>query len=226
MLRYRVSELIGREDFLLIGEGCAQIMEQQSREMGVELSQARRVLDFGCGCGRTLRWFLLNFPDVEFHGADVDAEAIAWCRQNLLGGRFVQANPLPPLSYPAGYFDVIYCLSVFTHLDEPAQDLWLRELARILAPGGLLLFSVHGARAAEVLDENGRTALRANGFVHQRTQKLKGIMPDWYQTSWHTERYIVERVSGLFDDVQYRDTSGGMQAFVLGRGKTTLNGKT
>jgi SAM-dependent methyltransferase len=219
LLRYRVSEDLDPAAFLAVGEGCARHMALHSLATGVDLARSRRVLDFGCGCGRTLRWFLRDFPNVEFHGADVDQEAVDWCRKNLLGAHFARNGPRPPLPYADGYFDAIYCLSVFTHLDEVSQDLWLAEFARLLAPGGLALLSVHGAGAFDALDPQSRATLTDTGFVHRRTSKLNGIVPDWYQTTWHSEQYIVGRVSAHFDNVVYRDVPDGMQAFVLGRGR-------
>ncbi len=219
LLRYRVSELLGRDEFLTVGEGCARLIEQYLGSMGADLAQAHRVLDFGCGCGRTLRWFLRKFPGGEFHGADVDAEAIEWCRSNLTTARFVRNNPQPPLPYPDGHFASIYCLSVFTHLDEDMQDAWLEELARLLAPGGVLLLTVHGERAADALDPDGQAELHARGFVHRRSRKLQGIVPDWYHTTWHSRDYVVARLAARFDDVRYESLPGGMQAIVLGRAR-------
>ena len=217
LLRYRVSELIGGDDFLTIGRGCAEMMEQCTRTMGVDLARARRVLDFGCGCGRTLRWFLREFPGVEFHGADVDEEAIAWCRSNLPRAQFARNQPQPPLPYPDGFFDVICCLSVFTHLDEPMQDLWLAELGRLLAPGGVVLLTVHSGLAAKVLDEEGWAALQTAGFVYRRSARLRGIVPDWYHTSFHSRDYIVRRLASRFEDVRYETVPDGPQAIVMAR---------
>jgi len=219
MLRYRVSELLGRDDFLTIGEGCAALMERHSRSMGVDLAGTRRVLDFGCGCGRTLRWFLRDFPRVEFHGVDVDEEAIAWCRKNLPGATFFQNQANPPLPYPDRHFDVIYCLSVFTHLDEAMQDLWLAELSRLLVPGGVVLLTVHSDLAVKVLDAAGRAALRTAGFVHRRSRKLRGIVPDWYHTTFHSRDYIVQRLAPRFEDVRYETVPDGIQAIVMARAK-------
>lgn len=218
LLRYRVSESLDPAEFLRIGHGCARLIEEHSLPIGVPLEGARRVLDFGCGCGRTLRWMLANFPGVEFHGADVDPHAIRWCQQHLPAAHCIPSSPEPPLPYPDGHFDFVYCLSVFTHLDEAAQDRWLKELARLLAPGGLLLFTVHGSLATAALDPTGLDTLRTTGFLHRRSPKLRGIVPDWYQTTWHSEQYIATRVAALFDTVDYRDIPEGMQAFVMARG--------
>lgn len=222
LLRYRVSELIGRDDFLTIGGGCAEMTERYMRTMGVDLAGTRRVLDFGCGCGRTLRWFLREFPGVEFHGADVDQEAIAWCRKHLAGATFVQNQPTPPLPYPGRHFDVIYCLSVFTHLNEVMQDLWLAELSRLLVVGGLVLLTVHSDLAAKVLDADGLAALRTAGFLHRRSRKLEGIVPAWYHTTFHSRDYLVQRLAPRFEDIRYEPVPGGPQVIVMARARETV----
>lgn len=216
MLRYRISELLSIEEFLRIGEGCALHIRQRALEMGVDLDSSARVLDFGCGCGRTIRWFL-NDASAEFHGVDVDADAIAWCQKYLPRGRFLANGRKPPLPYPDQYFDAAYCVSVFTHLDESMQDAWLAELHRILKPGGAILLSVHGEAASAVLAEEDRAELQRRGFLHRRSQKLRGMMPEWYQTTWHSREYIVKRLAERFEDVRYFPVEDGSQDIVAGR---------
>jgi SAM-dependent methyltransferase len=133
------------------------------------------------------------------------------------GGTFVANSAAPPLPYSGGYFDVVYCLSVFTHLSESMQDLWIGELRRILKPGGVLVLTVHGKNAAEGLDDDGQKTLHATGFVHRRSRKLKGLVPDWYQTTWHSREYIVARLSQCFGDVRYYEVPDGWQDVVAGR---------
>lgn len=61
----------------------------------------------------------------------------------------------PPTTYPDSLFDVVYAVSVFTHLTEDRQLSWLAEFARIIRPCGLLLLTTHGDRlAAEALSDS------------------------------------------------------------------------
>jgi len=185
--------------------------------MGTSFADVERVLDFGCGCGRTLRWLMESYPATHFYGADVYADAIDWCARNLPDGAFVNSKPEPPLPFESSYFDVVYCFSVFTHLDERMQDMWLIEIKRILKPGGIVILTVHGDRAACTLDEEAAGILKGTGFVHQRSRKLAGIVPDWYNTSWHSQTYIVARLDALFSDVRYTVVPDGMQDLVTAR---------
>lgn len=107
----------------------------------------RRILDFGVGCGRTMRFFYRHQHDFECHGCDVDAKAIDYLTRNV---PFVDARvsgTKPPLRYPAGFFDVVYCVSVFTHFNAEYFSLWMNEMWRILRPGAIFIFSLHGRTA-------------------------------------------------------------------------------
>lgn len=105
---------------------------------------APRLLDFGCGCGRLLRFLLGHGDLLELHGSDVNPDHVEWCRKFLPGITFVRNAPRPPLPHEPNFFDGIWSLSVFTHLDEDAGAAWRRELARVLAPGGILIATTHG----------------------------------------------------------------------------------
>jgi SAM-dependent methyltransferase len=101
--------------------------------------EGRRVLDFGCGAGRTLRHFLDEAEHAEFHGCDIDDRSIAWLSEHLSPPLHVfQNGESPGLPRPDGFFDLAYALSVFTHLGDHWAD-WLLELRRVLKPDGLFV---------------------------------------------------------------------------------------
>ena len=53
--------------------------------------------------------------------------------------------------------------------------------------------------------------------MHQRSRKLSGIVPDWYNTSWHSRAYIVARLDAMFSDVRYTVVPDGIQDLVAAR---------
>jgi SAM-dependent methyltransferase len=62
------------------------------------------------------------------------------------------ANTLqPPLPYPDHAFDFLYAFSVFTHLSAELAHEWLSELQRVVKPGGLIWFTLHGESYRERL---------------------------------------------------------------------------
>jgi len=104
---------------------------------------------------------------VDLRRVDVDRRQIAWAARHL-PGRF-EAIPLaPPTAFAPASFDVIFSISVFTHLDEPMQEAWLAELARLLRPGGLLLATTHApeiARSSPGVTAAELAELEARGFL-------------------------------------------------------------
>ncbi|MGI9074879.1 MAG: class I SAM-dependent methyltransferase [Bryobacteraceae bacterium] len=91
--------------------------------------------------GRTLIHVMNNFPGHRYTGIDVDSEAIAWCRNNLHSASFKVNLPKRPLDFAEASFDLIYGISVFTHIDRASEQYWLAELYRLLRPGGVLLLT-------------------------------------------------------------------------------------
>jgi 2-polyprenyl-3-methyl-5-hydroxy-6-metoxy-1,4-benzoquinol methylase len=176
------------------------------REFGRGVSSFSHVLDWGCGCGRVTRY--LAREAVSITGADIDAESIAWCRENLRLANFEHIPLHPPTSLAPGSFDLIVGVSVLTHLRERDEEEWLAELRRIAAPAGVLLLSVHGgatvSRASLPLDvirswkESGFIDIGANRGLDEI---LSGSEADYYRDTVHTSRYIRERWSQYFEIV-------------------------
>ncbi len=160
-------------------------------------------MDFGCGCGRVLRWFQNQRNYYHFFGTDIDPEPIEWCRKNIYGVDWRTNTPLPPTSYDDKIFDLVYAISVFTHLNEEYQSAWLGEVRRITRPGGLVIATVHGdsviskkpfTRAqTRVLEEKGFLFIEGTTGIF----KLDGL-PDFYQTAFHTSDYISREWSRFF----------------------------
>ena len=130
-------------------EDCAMVLELHELFARRSADSLQAVLDFGCGCGRVLRWFQTALPGAVLHGTDLRRAAIDWCRDHLRG-EFVANELQPPLPFADGSFDLVYALSVFSHLNRDQCVAWMRELARVTRPGGTILITTHGAFAAAV----------------------------------------------------------------------------
>lgn len=128
-------------DFLKIGRNNVSNMLDILKFGGGELPKDARILDFGCYCGNMMRALAPYTEQGEVWGADLDGDPITWAMLHLTPRfRFLFTNSSPHLPFEDRYFDLIYCGSVFSHIEAP--DAWLAELARILRPGGRLYLTM------------------------------------------------------------------------------------
>jgi len=185
--------------FLDIGRRCRDDMCRALESAAIDWTRFTDVLDFGCGCGRTLRWMADQSTRWNLHGTDVDAEAVAWCQRHLPFATCDVNGDLPPLRHADGAFDFIYALAVFTHLDRTREALWLQELARITKPGGVVLLTVFGQHAAAALTLEQRVQLATTGMVFMHRPEWKGLYPDWFGLAYHTEAHVHESYGRFFD---------------------------
>jgi SAM-dependent methyltransferase len=135
----------GRREFIEGGRDAARVL----LDAAGPAERFSDVLDFGCGSGRVLPSVASLVPGGSCAGVDVDAEAIAWAARQFSELRWGVCGFDPPLEFDEASFDLVYSISVFSHLDSEAQDRWLAELARVLRPGGVALLSIHGPSAFE-----------------------------------------------------------------------------
>ncbi len=114
----------------------------------------KTILDWGCGPARVLRHFPKLLENTsELHGTDYNPATIAWCRENIEGATFSVNQLNPPTAYTAGKFEVLYGISIFTHLSEANHQPWFDELIRISKKGAVLLLSTHGRVFRDKLTE-------------------------------------------------------------------------
>ncbi len=162
-LRVQVAGTPDARWFLESGHAATDALTDALARRGQRLDELGSILDFGCGCGRVIR-HLASLPG-ELHGSDANERLVSWCRENLRFARFTRNGLAPPLSYAETSFDLVYALSVFTHLPDALQGLWRDELHRVLRPGGLLVASTHGECYLERLTSPERLRFEAGELV-------------------------------------------------------------
>lgn len=103
------------------------------------LGPSVRVLDLGCGRGGVVEE--LHGQAGRVIGVDVDWLSLAEHRLASLPRAAARAEALP---FPTGSFDLVCCSWVLEHLPHPERA--LREVARVLAPGGRFVFLTPNVR--------------------------------------------------------------------------------
>jgi len=178
-------------------------MQQYLSVAGVNLNKIHTLLDFGCGSGRFLVGWHLSQPQIKLHGSDINEQLIAWTKNNLPADiQCEQSHLMPPLDYQDNQFDLIYLISVFTHLSLEAQTEWVKELSRVMKIGGHILLSLHGelyVRNNFDQDNNKISRFLDDGFLQNGHTSIEGAN---HYSAFHLPKFV-ETLFAQFSIVGY-----------------------
>jgi len=198
------------------------------------------VLDFGCGWGRAIRFFLRDIEPRNLWGIDCFPQMIDLCKTTNVWSNFALVEPLPPTTFYNGTFDLVYAYSVFSHLSERAHLAWLHEFKRILRPGGLVVATTRPREFIQWcadLRANQDQQLWAKGpassftntkealarydrgeFLYESVGGGDCLDPSFFGETCIPRRYVEENWTKLFTFVDYiDDRSACIQNVILVR---------
>lgn len=147
--------------------------------LAAQLAPGRRVLDAACGVGWGTQW-LMRAGAASASGLDISPEAVADAKKRAPEAEFVEGD-LASLPWDDGAFDLVVCFETLEHVVKQAES--LNELARVLAPDGVLMvsspnprvyppgnpFHVHELAPEDLLEQVGRR-LPHHELWYQHTQ--------------------------------------------------------
>ena len=206
-----VRRVAGKVDDLQFSvSGFMQFMQMSAltqRHFGRAFCEFETICDWGVGCGRVMRYF----PDRttgqtrayrRLIGLDIDEYNIDWCKLHMqfadihLLDRHQAIMPLERASV-----DLLYAISVMTHLSEYNQFRWLEEIERVVKPGGCVILTM-----------NGETALyqRPELLQYYFTEKFgfSDLQPDttfgdelssYYRVTYQTQEFVQREWGRYFD---------------------------
>jgi ubiquinone/menaquinone biosynthesis C-methylase UbiE len=177
---------------------------------GGKIERPRRVLDWGVGSARVATHMRLA-KNIEMYGVDIDpVNMSALLSSGYPSQNFKLMQPGGQIPFEDSTFDAVYGISVFTHLTEDLQFKYLEELSRVLIPGGVGIFSVHGlihffsrindgTLFYKLMDKGflvtGDNHDLSENFTESNTSKL-------YVDTLHAPNYIYERWSRFFSKIR------------------------
>jgi SAM-dependent methyltransferase len=152
------------------------ILQRSATEAARNWDSLAAVLEIGCGYGRIVRELAKRLPASRISVSDVIDG----------GARFTAAEfgvqKVPPIEQAGetlnGRFDLIYLLSVYTHLRRDMVVANLRGVTAALKPGGVAVITIHGQGSAE-------TAERYDQYWLDKARVLRALAQDGY----YYERY-------------------------------------
>jgi len=137
-----LSDRIGQADERFVpGTADGELIEIEHfarYRWAAQLVAGRRVLDAGCGVGYGSA-MLARAGAADVVGLDVSAKAVDAAGDGAPGNTSFVVGDVHALPFETGRFDVVVCFEVIEHVE--GQDGVIAELARVLAPGGVLAIS-------------------------------------------------------------------------------------
>jgi SAM-dependent methyltransferase len=160
------------------------------------------ILDWGCGPARIVRHLpgLLD-KSCAVYGTDYNPKSIQWNRDHIPGVNFNLNQSSPPLPYVDNSFDIIYGISIFTHLPESLHYKWFDELIRISKNGGIIFLTLHGRAFKSKLTapeqekfDHGQLLIKGNTRIGHRT--FAAFHPPSFVNQWFGKHELLLHEEG------------------------------
>ncbi|GAC1602823.1 MAG: hypothetical protein NVS3B2_06820 [Ramlibacter sp.] len=157
------------------------LLEQQN----LPLAHVTSLLEFACGFGRFTRHLVKRLPVGALCVSDIVPAAMDQVPKQFA----VQAVPstrLPEDLRLPGQYEVVFVLSLFSHLPLATWSRWLSRLWEATRPGGLLIFSTHGISCAD----RANVKLDAEGFAFFSESESTALDGADYGVSYTSEAFV------------------------------------
>ncbi|ARU06959.1 methyltransferase type 12 [Comamonas serinivorans] len=159
---------------------------------GRPLTGLAQVLEFASGHGRFTRHLVKALGAERITVSDVVPGAVAFATQQFgVQGLMSTADPAQ-LQWPRRY-DLVFVLSLFSHLPRATWQPWLAKIWDAVAPGGVLVVTTHGEFAAA----RAGVQTDAEGFHFHAESESHAIDAQEYGTTYTTREFVLARVAEL-----------------------------
>ena len=149
-----------------------------------------RVLEFASGHGRFTRHLVKALGPERVVVSDVVPSAVEFSRTTFGVNGFLSASVPEDVQWP-GRYDLVFVLSLFSHLPRSTWSRWLAVLYAAVAPGGLLVFSTHGIKAANF----DHVSLDEDGYFFAASSESTAIDEQEYGTTFTSEAFVLARIA-------------------------------
>jgi SAM-dependent methyltransferase len=162
-----------------------------------------RVLEFASGYGRITRHFTKR---CNVTASDIHPAAVEMIQSRLKTPAYVSSHGPDELSIP-GEYDLVFAISLFSHLPDATFGPWIAALLSLTKPNGHLLFTTHGPKGRQVFSELPPPGPDGIGFVPLSEQTdLDGQS---YGTTTVTPEYVRQKIVSVggelvsYDEIEW-----------------------
>lgn len=182
------------EQYLSGGSNDARQLAEVVAEVPPNGATARALslLDFAAGYGRVTRHFGVVAPEWTIAAADIHWRAKRFNERELGIPTYLSSYFPRLLRVPRESFDVVFCLSFFSHVRDRQFAPWLRAVLRLLRPGGVLVATTHGEASRAIIDG---MPLSEDGYGMIATSEQFDLPRLFYVHACTTKAYVERRVA-------------------------------
>lgn len=195
-----VNQQFGGKVFAKYGRLLANILHENT---GFERNA--EILEIGCGCGRVALGLMPLLDDGKYTGMEINRASVEACHQNsaLRAKRFKfdlldvynrEYNPTGTLQadcytlpYSDGQFNVVFLVSVFTHMLEKDVTKYIQEISRVLHPGGYCMLTAFLVDYGKVFKDAEISFSFTDGASHLRSEAIPEMAVGYYLKFFETE---------------------------------------
>jgi 2-polyprenyl-3-methyl-5-hydroxy-6-metoxy-1,4-benzoquinol methylase len=159
-------------------------------EVDRPLLRTKSVLEFASGHGRFTRHLVKALGANRVVAADVVEDAVTFARETFGVQGFVSAAVPEQVQWDRQH-DLVFVLSLFSHLPDATWSRWLQRIYGMVSPGGVLVFTTHGAEA--VLKQG--VTLNENGYFFAPSSESNAIDGQEYGTTFTSAAYVRARIA-------------------------------
>lgn len=189
-----------------------RLLESMNRRLG----DVACCLEFASGFGRFTRHLVQWLGPERVQVSDVVDDSVDFLRREMGVSGFYSTHDPAELRMPADY-DLIFVLSLFSHLPRSSWSAWLDRLYRGLAPGGVLVFSTHGEKCARLAG----LQIPADGFAFIPSSESQALPGEEYGCCYTAPAFVRAAIREMAPEAEVREFPahfwGNQDAFAVGR---------
>ena len=166
----------------------------------VQLTPGQEVLDLGCGTGTLSLWLKTQAPEAQITAIDGDPKILAIAQKKAsqagLAVRFAHGLSFQ-LPYPAGVFDQVVSSLFFHHLTRTDKERTIREVLRVLKPGGQLHVADWGKSTSRLMRGLFYAVQFLDGFATTQ-DNVEGLLPQLFTTGGFQDVRLSQEFSTVY----------------------------
>jgi 2-polyprenyl-3-methyl-5-hydroxy-6-metoxy-1,4-benzoquinol methylase len=176
------------------GQNSAQILLNLITSLYPPTANPIQLLEFASGYGCVTRHLLNLQTNLSITACDIHEEAISFI-ENKLNNSSILSHPEPEqLKLDSSTYDIVFCLSFFSHMPDTTWFRWLQTLYNAVSPGGLFIFTTHGYQSKKYF---GFPNLNEKGYWFLSSSEQFDLDVNQYGQTIVSPSYVCDKIKLL-----------------------------